>query len=62
MLGVTTALLTLVLAWPVLRALFQFQPLTGGQAAQAGAVALGSLALLEALKWVRARAGTAAPA
>ncbi|MDD2976157.1 cation-translocating P-type ATPase [Aquabacterium sp.] len=62
MLGVTTALLTLVLAWPVLRALFQFQPLTGGQAAQAGAVALGALALLEALKWVRARAGTAAPA
>lgn len=50
MLGVTTALLTLVLAWPVLRALFQFQPLTGGQAAQAAAVALGALALLEGRK------------
>ncbi len=55
MLGVTTALLTLVLAWPVLRALFQFQPLTGGQAAQAAAVALGALVLLEGRKLVGAR-------
>ena len=55
MLGVTTALLTLVLAWPVLRALFQFQPLTAELAAQAAGVAVVTLALLEVLKAVRLR-------
>ena len=60
MLGVTTTLLTLVLGWPALRALFQFEPLSGPLAAQAGIVALGALVLLEALKWGRSRVGTAA--
>jgi hypothetical protein len=60
MLGVTTTLLTLVLGWPALRALFQFEPLSGPLAAQAGIVALGALVLLEALKWGRSRVGTVA--
>ena len=55
MLGVTTALLTLVLGWPALRALFQFQPLTAELAAQAAGVAVVTLALLEVLKAVRLR-------
>ena len=53
MLGVTTALLTLVLGWPALRALFQFQPLTIELAAQAAGVAVVTLALLEMLKALR---------
>ena len=53
MLGVTTALLTLVLGWPALRALFQFQPLTVELAAQAAVVAVVTLALLEMLKALR---------
>ncbi|WP_306567192.1 cation-translocating P-type ATPase [Aquabacterium sp.] len=60
MLGFTTTLLTLVLGWPALRALFQFEPLSGPLAAQAGIVALGALVLLEALKWGRSRVGTVA--
>jgi P-type Ca2+ transporter type 2C len=55
MLGVTTVLLTLVLGWPVLRALFQFQPLTAVLAGQAAGVALAALALLEGLKALRLR-------
>lgn len=53
MLGVTTALLTLVLGWPALRALFQFQPLTVELAALAAGVAVVTLALLEMLKALR---------
>ena len=60
MLGFTTTLLTLVLGWPALRALFQFEPLSGPLAAQAGIVALGALVLLEALKWGRSQVGTVA--
>ena len=59
MLVATTALLTLVLGLPALRALFQFQPLTWIPAAQAGGVALLSLALLEGLKWARRGRGEA---
>lgn len=60
MLGLTSGLLTLILAWPALRALFGFQTLTALQMAGCAGISLMALALLELLKALRLRAGRTA--